>query len=130
MKRQIEDLNILGFALVDIRIYKKQKWEVEDRDEESFCEALSDCISFCKTTHFWRGYIKVLKRCPVEMRWKELDGICHFRNPEILGELGLLNSKEDCIRILDHFQQKLYMGKLSAKKLINGFKYAWPNNFL
>ena len=115
-RRQIEDLNFLGFALLDIRIHKRQKWKIKNHDKEGFLEALSDCISFCKKTRFWGGYIKVLKRCSAEMRWKEIDGICHLRSPEIVGELGLLNSKNDCIRIIDHLQQNLDTGKLLVKK--------------
>ena len=115
-KARIKNLNILGVALLDIRINETRQQIIEEMESDNITDKFVDCTSFCKRTQFWAGYYLVLAKCPSEILWKELDVICSFQSPTILGKLGLLNSPDDCIKVLDYLLRKKDIGKYMSKR--------------
>ena len=112
----IKDLDNLGISLLSIRMHPAKLESIEDTKDKYIFQVLTDCTSFCKANLFWAGYFQVLRKCPLEFLWNELDVICSIGNSTVLGDLGFFNTKNDCLKVLDHIQHKHDMGKFTARK--------------
>ena len=110
-KHQMKNLNTLGRILLDILLHSERNQIKNDIEHETFSQALTECIFLCKRTQFWSGYFHVLTKGPMELLWKELDFIFMFKNSTLLGHLGFLSSKDDCLQVLDQIQRKRVSGK-------------------
>ena len=97
---QFEDLNYLGHALLSIKL--KPQTDICLTNQPISNEVLKDAITFCKTAQFWSGYVRVMQKCTVDIRWEELDQILKLGNVKILSDLEMMKTKDDCINILDH----------------------------
>ena len=112
-KTQSRHINILGFSLLKIRLKSINLTSIDTTKSDM----ISKAIEFCKETQFWPGYLKVLKKFSKNVRWQEKEVIFRFKSPKILGYLGFMDTKTDCVRVLDHlvFTQFQYKKTLSDK---------------
>ena len=104
-------INILGFSLLKIRLKSINRTSIDTTKND----VINKAIQFCKETQFWPGYLKVLKKCSKNVRWQEKEVIFRFKSPKILGYLGLMDTKTDCVRVLDH----LVLTKFQYKKTLS-----------
>ena len=99
---KFDHINTLGVSLLNIKFKDIRKMVKSSMASDKINHMLKDAVNFCVMSQFWPGYLQVLLKCPVDMRWEELDRILSLQNTKTLGYLNLINTKKDCIKVLDH----------------------------